>query len=192
MDLGNKKAIREMVLKKRDELNPNLKEELDNNIFTRLINSNFYKESQSIFSFVSFGSEVDTIRIIGHALKEGRMVCVPKIPSRDKGMEVYSIRGFDELKEGYYKILEPVEGLRKVSGEEIDLILMPGVAFDRQGGRVGYGAGFYDRYLRSMTKNINKIALAYDFQLINRVPTDEFDVSIDGIITDREFIMFSK
>lgn len=188
MDLKNKKDIRRFVLEKRDKLEPDTKVELDKKIFSELINSEAYKNASVIFVFVSFKSEVDTHEIIKQALKDSKTICVPRINAKEREMEIFKINSLEELKEGYYGILEPGEDCPAVNGNNIDIVLMPGAAFDRQGGRIGYGGGFYDRFLSRMNKKVDKIALAYDFQILDRVPMDEFDVRVDGIVTNEGYI----
>jgi len=191
MGFKDKREIRKLILKKRDSIPIEVRKEWDGIIMRKLIKSNYYSKSKIIFTFVSFGTEVDTHEIIRYALKDGKTVCVPKIPSKERGIEVFEIKGFEDLKAGYYNILEPVEGCKRIEGEDIDLILMPGVAFDREGGRIGYGGGFYDRFLKDIKKPIPKIALAYGIQLVEKVPAYDFDVKIDGIITNEGIIVFS-
>lgn len=186
MDFQNKKDIRKHILERRDKIELGTRSEWDESIFSKLITSEFYKNSKVLFSFVSFGSEVDTHQIINQALKDSKTICVPRIESKEKGMEIFKINSLDELKTGYFGILEPMKSCPAIDPESIDLILMPGVAFDKQGGRVGYGRGFYDNFLRKMNKKVDKIALSYDFQLLDKVPMDEFDVRIDGIITEKQ------
>ncbi|MDI3534502.1 MAG: 5-formyltetrahydrofolate cyclo-ligase [Thermosediminibacterales bacterium] len=190
MDLKTKKEVRKYILHKRDLLDTNTKKEWDDQIFKKLVNSEFYKNAGTIFTFVSFGSEVDTHRFINYALKDEKIICVPKILSKERGIEVFKINSLKDLEPGHYGILEPKEHCHKINSEDIDLILMPGLAFDREGGRIGYGAGYYDKFLMKMRKKVKKIALAYDFQLFCRVSTDELDVKIDGIITNKEIVIF--
>jgi len=188
MDLQNKKDIRKFILEQREKIDDNIRSEWDKNIFDLFINSELYKKAKVIFVFVSFKSEVNTHQIIETALKDSKTIYVPKIQLKEKGMEIFEINSLEQLKLGYFNILEPQEGCLSAPMDSIDLILMPGVAFDRRGGRVGYGKGFYDRFLRNMIKTVNKIALAYDLQILDKVPMDEFDVRIDGIITNKEII----
>ncbi len=188
MDLKNKKDIRRFILEQRDKLEPDIKKELDKKIFSELIDSEAYKNASVIFVFVNFKSEVDTHEIIKQALKDSKTICVPKINTKEREMEIFKINSLEELKEGYYGILEPGEDCPAVNSNDIDLVLMPGAAFDRQGGRIGYGGGFYDRFLSRMNKKVDKIALAFDFQILDRVPMDEFDVRVDGIVTNEGYI----
>lgn len=187
---ATKQDIRNEILKKRSEISLEIRLQWNEEIYSKLITSDFYKSSATIFSFVSFKDEVDTHKFIIRALADGKTICVPKVASKKEGMKTYKINSFDNLKTGYFGILEPKDDCLEILPEHIDFILMPGVAFDHKGGRVGYGAGFYDRFLSNLKKDVPKIAIAYDIQLIDKVPTDEFDVKIDGIITNSQVKMF--
>jgi len=189
MDLLSKRNIRKCILNKRQLCDSETNMKWNNSIFTKLVNSEFYKKASVIFIFVSFGGEVDTHQIITRAISDGKIICVPRIQSKATGIEVFKINGLAELKPGYYDILEPLEKCPEVDSENIDLIIMPGVAFDRLGGRVGYGAGFYDIFLNKMNRKVDKIALAYQFQVLDEVPMNELDATIDGIITEAEIIL---
>lgn len=188
MNLQTKKDIRRFIIEKREAVGYDIRKAWDRSIFTKLVNSEFYKNSKVIFSFVSFKSEVDTHQIINRAIMDKKIICVPRIKTKEKGIEIFKINSLSELKIGYHNILEPLENCLPVDSKDIDVILMPGVAFDRQGGRVGYGLGFYDRFLTAMNKKIDKIALAYHFQVLDKVPMERTDVRIDGIITNQEVI----
>lgn len=189
MDLYNNKVyIRKSVIEKRNSITIDIKKELDERILKKLIDNKSYKDSLVLFTFVSFGSEVDTHKIISYALNDGKIVYVPKIKSKDKGIEIFRINTLCDLKPGYFNILEPLENCPAGNINDIDLILMPGIAFDRNGGRIGYGAGFYDRFLTNINSDVPKLALAYQFQVLDEVPITEFDVKIDGIISNKELI----
>lgn len=189
MDLQTKKEIRKFIIEKRETIDYGTRIEWDSNIFNKLINSEFYKNARVIFAFVSFKSEVDTHQIINRAIMDKKIICVPKIKSRDKEIEIYKINSLSDLSKGYYGILEPSDNCPTIDSNNIDLILMPGSAFDRKGGRVGYGMGYYDRFLVKMDRDVDKIALAYDFQVLDKVPMEERDIRINGIITNKEFIL---
>ncbi|HEX9026827.1 MAG TPA: 5-formyltetrahydrofolate cyclo-ligase [Clostridium sp.] len=188
MNLEDKECIRRIILDQREKVDTCIRSEWDKNIFLKLINSEFYINANVIFTFVSFKSEVDTHQIIKYALQSNKTVYVPKIESKERGIEIFKIDNLEELKIGYFGILEPQASCQAVDSNNIDLILLPGIAFDRLGGRVGYGKGFYDAFLRKMNKRVDKIALAYDFQILSKVPMNELDVKIDGIITNDQII----
>ena len=186
INLINKKDIRKSILDQREKVDTDVRMEWDKDIFNKLINTEFYKNAAVIFVYVSFQSEVDTHKIIKHALLTGKTIYVPKIEPEKNRMEIFKINNLEELKIGYFGILEPQPNYKVADSNNIDLILMPGVAFDRLGGRVGYGKGFYDVFLKKINKEAYKIALTYDFQVLDKVPMDEFDVKIDGIITNEQ------
>jgi len=192
MDLLSKVNIRKCILNKRHLCDSETSLKWNNSIFTKLVSSVFYKKSTVIFISVSFEDEVDTHQIINRAISDGKIICVPRIQSKTTGIEIFKINSLLELRLGYYGILEPLEMCSEVDSKNIDLIIMPGVAFDRHGGRVGYGAGFYDIFLNKMNRKVDKIALAYKFQVLDEVPMNELDVTIDGIITEEEIILADK
>ncbi|NMM62759.1 5-formyltetrahydrofolate cyclo-ligase [Clostridium sp. P21] len=182
--MENKKSIRKLVKERKNTFSAADRQNSNSIIFNKIINSSDYKNAQTIFIFVSFNNEVDTHRIIKQALQDGKILCVPKIISKEQGMDIVRIKSFKDLKEGAYGILEPEDNKLKVQEKDIELSYLPGLAFDRRGGRIGYGGGFYDRFLVKTRKDSKKIGLAYKFQVFSEVPMEEHDVFIDGIITD--------
>jgi 5-formyltetrahydrofolate cyclo-ligase len=192
MNIGEKDSIRKQIIEHRDSIDINTKGQWDESIFNSLVKSEWYKKANTIFAFVSFKSETDTHKIINYAIQDGKTICVPRIKSKQKGIEIFKIDSFHQLEKGYFGILEPIESCLAVDSKDIDLILMPGVAFDRQGGRLGYGAGFYDRFLSKINNSVDKIAVAYHFQVLDNIPMDEHDVRIDGIVTEEETIRIDE
>jgi 5-formyltetrahydrofolate cyclo-ligase len=186
----SKKEIRNKIINNRDMLDLRTRSDMDEVIFNKFINSDYYKKAEVIFAFVSFASEVDTKKIIEYAIKENKTICVPKVKSREEGFEIYKIKGLQDLEAGFYGILEPKVACEIIDYESIDFILMPGVAFDKYGGRIGYGGGFYDRYLSKLKKDIPKIAISYELQIIDKIPMALHDIPIDGIITEKEILTF--
>lgn len=181
----DKKTIRRMIKDKLSSLSKLEKLEKDNIIFSKLTGHEAYKKCNVLFIFVSFGNEVDTHRIIKDALSKGKTVAVPVILSLDEGMVAVRIHSLEDLKENKYGILEPLLIETKiVSPSEIDLAIIPGAAFDKNGGRIGYGAGMYDKYLVNLNSGVEKIALGYNFQVLDEVPMEIHDIRMDEIITD--------
>lgn len=182
---SNKRNIRKSIIAKRD-----LKKEenslKDSKIFKNLISLNSYKRAKKIFIYIGFGSEINTKSLIEIMLKEGKEVFVPKVLEEE--MIALKITSLNNLIESKFKILEPIGEKSDIDGEEFDLIIMPGVAFDRSGNRIGYGKGYYDKYLKDIKSDIKKIALAYELQLIEEIETEEHDLKVDSIITENEII----
>lgn len=189
---NTKKILRKEILKKRENINITEKKDMDKEILNRLLESKYYNEARNIFIYISYGSEINTKDIINKALKQNKRIYVPRTEFRTRVMDAVEISSLDKLTENSYGILEPSETHKHIDPNELDLILVPGVAFDRKGGRIGYGAGFYDRYFKKINcdniKRITKLALAYDFQVIDKVPMDKLDIPVDCIITEKEFI----
>ena len=193
MSISNdKKALRKEILSKRKDIEKVEKEKMDQNILEQFHESKFYKEATNIFVYISYDSEINTRLIINKALKDNKKVYVPRTEFETRIMDAVEIKSFDNLIKSNYGILEPSKNEPCIDPNELDLIVVPGVAFDRNGGRMGYGAGFYDRYFKKITKDnierITKLALAYCFQVLDKVPMNEQDVPVDFIITEKEFI----
>lgn len=179
-----KKDFRNLVYTKRSELDKDIKSDWDIIILKKLLHNEFYKKADVIFTYVSFGGEVDTINFIKKALSDGKTICVPRVISKKEGMETYKITSLNDLEKGFYGILEPKNHCQLIKPSDIDLIIVPGAAFDKSNGRIGYGGGFYDRYLKRVKAGTKKIALAYTFQVFESIPTDEYDEKVDFIITN--------
>lgn len=177
----SKKMLRDLIREKRKMMNYNEKKRFDMRIRKNVLNSSDYKNSKYIFIYVSMKEEIDTIEIIKIALKDKKVIAVPKILNKEE-MIAIKINSLDDLKiAGAFGILEPVDGLN--ISEKIDLCIIPGLAFTSKGERLGYGGGYYDRFL-SKYKNIKKISLAYSYQLVTDVYSCEYDINIDRIITE--------
>lgn len=186
----DKRVLRKEMLEKRSQLSLQEIKEKSKTITNSLLNLNEYNKSQFIFTFISFKDEVDTHKIIKSSLKKDKRIGVPITIPEKKQLQVSEIMDFDsELELSYYDILAPkAKNIRIVALELIDFILVPGVIFDRRGYRVGYGGGYYDRFFSKLDKNVLKIGLCYDMQIQSNVPTDCYDIPVDYILTEKEFI----
>ena len=98
-------------------------------------------------------------------------------------MKFYQITSYDDLEAGYFGILEPKEECKEVNVSENSIVIMPGVAFDRKGNRIGYGKGYYDKYF-SRYPEVYKIAIAFSMQIVDEIPADEFDIKANCVVTD--------
>ena len=188
---NDKKALRKEILTKRSILDAVEKEEKDRKILDRFYDSNYYREAKNIFIYISYDSEINTKGIIKKALMDNKKIYVPRTEFKTRLMDAVEITSLNNLIESEYGILEPSVEEPHIDPNEIDLIVVPGVAFDRNGGRMGYGAGFYDRYFKKISKDnvkkVIKLALAYDFQILEKIPMNEQDVPVNYIITEKEF-----
>ncbi|GIM28549.1 5-formyltetrahydrofolate cyclo-ligase [Clostridium polyendosporum] len=184
----DKSEIRNIVIAKRKELSKVAKDNFDNIISRKFLNSEIYKQCKTIFIYISMNEEIDTKTIILKALEEGKRVCVPKIDIKNRVMKAVEIKNLSQMVETPpFGILEPPTFDLKLDIDEIELIVVPGLAFDKNGGRVGYGGGYYDKFLFQPHKS-KKIVLAYDFQVFESVPVEKHDVRVDYVITEKQAI----
>jgi len=192
-NFNDKKMLRSEILIKRNKIDIVEKEKMDKKILDKFYDSEYYKKSKHIFIYISYDSEINTKEIIYNALKDNKKIYVPRTEFKTRVMDAVEITSLDNLIESDYGILEPSIREPHIDPNELDLIVVPGVAFDRNGGRVGYGAGFYDRYFKKISEDkrekVIKLALAYDFQVLEKVPMNEQDIPVSYIITEKEFII---
>ena len=192
MNKEDKKILRNKVLSIRNSLDKIVKESMDQEIYNKLITSDLYKKSNNIFVYLSFGSEIETKNIINKAIEDKKKVYIPKIYKEDKSMKAIRLKSFNDLKENSMGILEPIDDSNYINKKDIDLILVPGVVFDFNGNRIGYGGGYYDRYLKDIKEIRNKLVLAYEFQILDSINPESHDVVFDYIITNTQFIKTYK
>ncbi len=175
-----KQAIRQKICEKRKALSPDLYAEKSALIREKLESLPEFQDAEKVLVYISTPEEVATHELTKSCIESNKKVYVPKV--LNEGLAICPILSWNELKPGAFGILEPCEIPSPTNPEEIDLILVPGIAFDPKGHRIGYGKGFYDSLLKS-TRGI-KIGLAFHEQIIDEVPAESHDVPLDLIITD--------
>ena len=176
-----KNVIRKRMKQLRADMTRTERFEKSMQIFEQLITVPEFKRADRIYTYVSMDNEIDTIMLIDYSLSLEKRVFVPRVSGKD--MEFYEISDISELNPGYMGIYEP-----DINGKEPDysrtgFMCMPGLAFDRSYNRIGYGGGFYDRYL-SVENKLYKAALAYEAQLLESIPAQDGDVRPDMIVTE--------
>lgn len=181
-----KKNLRREMLAKRDGLTRDEIQTKSIRVADRLLALEAYSRAERIFTFLSFGSELDTRPIVEAALADGKTVIVPRVNRETKALDLYEIKGYDGLVPGGYGILEPTDDHVRVSENDVDLILVPGVAFDEEGGRLGYGAGFYDKILSKTRAAL--VALCFELQVVPEVPREPHDIPVPLILTEERVI----
>ena len=138
-----------------------------------------YKNAKTIYGYLPYNQEVRTVPMLEQAIRDGKRVAVPKCYGQD--MRFIYISDFEqEVAPGYANIPEPIAD-EPVADDKTALVLMPGLAFDPQGHRIGYGGGFYDRFLAEEPAHPT-LALCYDFQIVESLPTEEFDIPVDTVL----------
>ena len=177
----DKKALRREIGAKKRALSTAEIESRSAALADKLYATEQYRNAKSLYAYLSFNQEVRTNPIIERAWADGKRVAVPKVVGDE--MVFIWINSFEGLApQGAFHIMEPIED-GPVADDERALILMPGLAFDPQGHRVGYGGGYYDRFLEKEPDH-PLVALCYDFQLYDRLEFEAHDVPVDVVITD--------
>lgn len=152
-------------------------------ITERLEETTLFRQASCIALYHALPGEVQTANLIEKWYQEKRLL-LPLVKGNDLRLLLYA--GKESVKAGAFGILEPTENCETVPENEIDLIIVPGVAFDRQHNRLGRGKGFYDRLLSTL--DVPKIGICYDFQLKDKIPVEPFDRKMDLIVTEKETI----
>lgn len=185
--VGSKSAVREEALQRRDAIPFAVRRAKGAAIRERLFGLEAFGAAQRVLFYASFRSEAPTEDMIRAAMALGKEVLLPKVDEENCALTKHIINGMHEVSPGYMGIPEPTSE-QCVRVEEIDLILVPGVAFDGDGWRVGYGGGYYDRLLPRVKGSRPVVALAYEEQITESLPHEAHDVAMDMIITDRRII----
>lgn len=185
-----KKGIREDVLNKRDRLTLQYRTDSSRIICNDLFNLDEYKQAGVVHFYLNIKSEVVTEDAVKSAISTGKDVVVPVMDKRERRLHLSRLRDCEiELALSSHGIIEPKpEFCKFVDLKDIDLMVLPGVAFDLNGHRVGYGAGYYDRLLRDADKRPFLVALAFEVQIVNKIPIGDHDVRMDKIITEKRII----
>ncbi len=179
-------AIRKMIVQKREELGGLEKEEKNIAIAQRLFGMDEFKKSKTIFCFLSTSFEVQTERIIRESLRLGKQVLVPLLEPGGENLKASRIPSMDiDFVIGEYGVRQPAPKFRNiVPFANIDFVVVPGLAFDNFGNRIGYGGGFYDKFFKKITRDVSRVAVSYDFQLFNLVPHSHSDEPVHFLITE--------
>ena len=189
VDLQEIKAhLRKTVLARRDAMDAGSRAASSRAIVQKIVGLAAYREARTVMAYAGFGSELQTDAFLRHTLNEGKRLLLPRVNRQKKRLDVYEVRDpARDLEAGTWGIREP----RPDHCDPADLraagfVLVPGVAFDRQGGRLGHGAGFYDRLLSgSVSPQACLVAGAFETQTVEEVPMDEHDVPVDLVVTEK-------
>ena len=140
--------------------------------------SDAYQKAKTVYGYLPYNQEVRTVAMLEQALADGKRVAVPKCYGDE--MRFIFMDDLSKVEKGYANIPEPIAD-EPVADDETALVLMPGMAFDPQGHRIGYGGGFYDKFL-AKEPNHPTLALCYDFQMVEYLETEEFDIPVDTVL----------
>lgn len=188
-----KKKIRQRILDIRNNMSAADVETRSEIIIHKLMELDAFKRSGYIMSYVNFGNEVATKELIRCCLSKGVRVAVPIVRKTGEiGSIIVPSEIFDiekELKPGVFGILEPDKNfIRPVNVRMLDMIVVPGIGFDNKKNRIGFGAGYYDRFLTTIPESCLKVGLAFETQIIDEIPVESHDVPLDMVITEKRLI----
>lgn len=184
MNLSEKAQLRLKMMNIRTSLSTNEVQTKSNKIIEQFILLPQYMKAKTLLVYLPFKNEIDTKPLIKKSWQDNKRILVP-VCQPEKKLLLSDLYSFNELKANKYGILEPAkEHQRSTPHEEVDLAIIPGVAFDYSGYRLGYGGGYYDRFLDNLLPDCTKIGLVFDFQLIDKVPTEPHDTRVDIILTE--------
>ncbi len=178
----SKSEIRKELLRRRSSLDEEEKERLSQSICLRIASLPEYKGAHNILFFYPVKGEPDIRALLIRAIKEGRAL-LPKVKGKD--LSLHRVSSLSNLSPGAYGIPEPSAG-EEEDPSCIDLLLVPGVGFDLEGFRLGWGKGYYDRLLKRAGGT--KVGVAFSFQVLERLPRDHWDVPVDAVVTEKEVI----
>ena len=179
-NMEEKKQIRKQIFVARKAHTDEQIEEWSRMIADRVTTLPEYPDAKRILAYADYNHEVMTGFIIEAAWRDSKEVAVPKVVGQD--MVFYKLTDFAQLEKGYFGIPEPARG--EIVQWEDAMMVMPGVAFDKENHRVGYGGGFYDRFLEKHPQ-IRRVAVAFEFQMLPEVPTEPTDISPEIIVTEK-------
>ncbi|MCA9106084.1 MAG: 5-formyltetrahydrofolate cyclo-ligase [Pirellulaceae bacterium] len=165
------------------------KDEISRDIMARFMTLPEYDRAATVMFYIDVRAEVRTRNDLEKALGSGKKIVVPYCV--DGELELFHLESMDELETGMYKILEPRQDLRSVESKrvdvaELDLIMVPGVAFDRVGGRTGHGKGYYDKLLEHAKLTTPLVGVAFDCQIFDEIPMESHDIFMDRVVTQSE------
>lgn len=182
-------TLRKKILAARDGLPLAERQRKSRAITERLLALPEFANARNVFAYVGFRSEVETLPLITHCLKRGTTVSAPLTLPAEHRLLAYAITDPSrDLVPGYCGILEPLTTLPLVDPASIEVVIVPGSVFDARGGRLGYGGGFYDRFLQNAAPQALRIGLAYDLQVIAAVPLETHDQPLDYLVTETRAI----
>ena len=174
----NKKEIRTLIRQKKRALTPEQIRLASEALGEKLRRSELYQKARTIYGYLPYNQEVLTVPMLRRAMEDGKRVAVPKVYGEE--MRFIYLEDLNRIAPGYRDIPEPVDD-GPVAEDPRALVLMPGLAFDRAGHRIGYGGGFYDRFLASEPEHPT-IALCYGFQMFEQLETEAFDIPVEQVI----------
>ncbi len=182
----DKQAIRQAALKQRQQLAPSDHALLSCQVLDRLVVQDFFQSAQKIASYSAIRREVDADLLLEQCQLEQRQLFLPRVVGDT--LVFHAVASRADLQVGAFGVCEPRGGGATADLVDFDLVIVPGVAFDLRGYRLGYGKGFYDRFLAAKPEATVTVGLCFDFQVLERLPHEAHDQSLDYVLTEKRII----
>lgn len=174
----DKKELRRMIREKKRAMTPEQIEDASSRLKALFCQTEQYRQASAIYGYLPYNQEVRTVPILEQALLDGKKVAIPKVYGDT--MRFIYMEDLSRVGEGYSGIPEPLTD-GPVAEDKDALVLMPGLAFDKHGNRMGYGGGFYDKFLAQEPEHPT-VALCYDFQMVEDIPCEDYDIPVDKVL----------
>ncbi len=185
---AEKKQMREVILAVRDAMPPVVRRAASLAINEKICELSAYRHARTVLAYIGFGSEIETQALIERIIADGKIAVLPRVDRATQSLILHSVKSLSELVTSKWGIREPPAEAPVKSASAIEFILMPGVAFDRSGNRLGYGRGYYDKWVLSADPALARVAAAFSCQIVAKVPVGPHDQKIDTVITENEII----
>lgn len=174
----DKNALRQLIRQQKREMTPEQIETASRALAEQFLQTKAYRQAKTVYGYLPYNQEVRTVPILEQALRDGKRVAVPKVYGDT--MKFIYMDDLSAVEIGYCNIPEPIAD-EPVGDDPTALVLMPGLAFDKAGNRMGYGGGYYDKFL-SEEPNHPTVALCYQFQMVEQIPTDSYDIPVNLVL----------
>ena len=185
---ADKKKMREAILRQRDAMSPAARTSASRAILEKICALPQYGNAKVVLTYMGFGTEIETQPFFERVIADGKIVVLPRVDRATQTLILHSARGMSDLLTSKYGILEPGTDAPIVAISIIDFVLMPGVAFDCNGNRLGYGRGYYDKLVSTANPALARVAAGFSCQIVESVPLGPHDKKVDCVITENEII----
>ena len=188
-----KRELRDSMMASRNALDADFRAEASRAIAIRIESLDAYRRAAVVLLTLPYRSEWNATLVAQHALADGKTVAMPRVDPATRMLRSLRIRNLDvDIEAGYHGIPEPRDHCSAIAAETIEWVLVPGVAFDADGRRLGYGGGYYDRLLPLLRAQVPRVAGAFEAQLVDTVPAAPHDIGVDCIVTERRLLACAR
>lgn len=190
--MESKNELRKKAIQERSSISAANIELMSEKIGSLLRKHNVYKQAKIILFYASFNNEVSTDKMIENTISDKKIVGLPVVNEEKKTMSVKQANCLEDLKVKCLGVRQPAWELPDIDPEKLDLVIIPGCCFDKQGYRLGYGGGYYDRFLSTLDKKAVRVGLAFESQVFDCLPIEYHDQKLDVLITEKNVYHFSR